>query len=323
MPTRTFILEGESKRFWDISWDGSAVEITSGKWGTQGRAREASFATAAARDAFIAAEIQKVEKKGYREIGEIAPAPDVAPPSAGKVATLRALVERRRRPAWLPRFEPGSDGSAVVRGPMTLDRDEAWPTCRQCGRDLTGLFELDLAGVPADHLRDDALVQLFWCEAWEESGSVDVCTASQGGWLARRHRRGGKKRHALTRRGAPFAIVDFTRYDELPPGVGDLRERFEAASQDVIDDLLRSVGATLEGAVDEYDALVRGLGLAARNEHKLGGFPTFVQEYERPFRHQIFQIEEKAPFDVNFGDLGAGHLLLGVEGAIEFTWASH
>lgn len=322
MPTRTFVLEGERKRFWDISWDGIDVEITSGTWGSQGRARSVLFPSESARDTFIAAEIKKIEKKGYRESSEIAPAPEVAPHNARKVAELRSLVEARRKPAWLPRFEPGSEGVGRIRGPMTLARDEPWPKCGACGGDLTGLFELDLAAVPAKQLRADALLQLFWCEAWEQDGN-DVCTIDPSGWLARRHGRDGEKRTGPSGRGAPFALVDWVQHDELPPAADELREHFERASQEVIDDLLRSVGATLEGAIDEYDAFVRGLGLAARNEHKLGGFPTFVQEHSRPFQEQVFQIEAKAPFDVNFGDLGAGHLLLLADGTIDFWWACH
>lgn len=326
MATRTFVLEGEPRRFWDVSWEGPLVEITSGKWGTQGRAREASFATLGEREAFVAAEIAKITRKGYREVNEVAPAPEVAP-DARKVAALRARIEARQVPAWLPTFAPGSEGIGVVRGPMTFDRDEPWPTCGVCGEPLAALLELDLARVPAEHLRADALVQLFWCEAWEELGRADVCSVSPRAWLARRRRRSGEKRASRATRGTPCAIVGFTRHEEAPLAVGALRADFEAASQETLDALLASVGAPADLNVtdpdDLHEAVVRALGLYPRNEHKLGGVPTFVQEYERPFRSQIFQLEAKAPFDVNFGDVGAGHVLLGADGTVHFTWASH
>jgi predicted DNA-binding WGR domain protein len=323
MPTRTFMLESPEKRFWDVSWDGAAVEITQGKWGTNGRAREVTFETEVERDAFVAAQIAKALKKGYREVTEIAPAADVS--YAKEIAALRAFVESRRRTAWLPQFEPGTEGIGVVRGPMTMAPGEPWPRCSSCGEEMSGLLELDLARVPADYLRQDSLVQLFWCEAWETKDAAPVvCAAASGGWLARRAPRGSDRRSIPNPRGAsPFAIVGFTPFDELPPSDPEIRARFEGLSAGLSDDeLLRSVGVTLKDSEDPVDAFLQALG-GARNEHKLGGFPTFVQAYTRPFSHQIFQIEMSSPFRVNFGDLGAGHLLLGEDGSVDFFWSCH
>jgi predicted DNA-binding WGR domain protein len=321
MPTRTFVLEGTEKRFWDISWEGPVVEITQGKWGTNGRAREATFETEAARDAFVDAQIAKVLKKGYGEVAEVAPAAEVS--YAKEVATLRAFVESRRQTAWLPRFEPGTEGIGVVRGPMTMAPGEPWPRCPSCGEGMSGLLELDLARVPAEHLRDDSLVQLFWCEAWEANDAAPVVCSASGGWLARRTLRGSNRRSGLNPRGAtPFAIVGFTPFDELPPSDPEISARFEELSPGLVDELLRSVGVTPQESEDLVDALLRGLG-PARNEHKLGGFPTFVQDCRLPFKRQIFQIEMSSPFKVNFGDLGAGHLLLGEGGSIDFFWSCH
>ena len=63
MPTRAFVLDRPKRRFWDISWAGPSVEITSGTWGADGRARNAMFSAERERDAFIAAEIAKIIKK--------------------------------------------------------------------------------------------------------------------------------------------------------------------------------------------------------------------------------------------------------------------
>jgi hypothetical protein len=117
--------------------------------------------------------------------------------------------------------------------------------------------------------------------------------------------------------------VGFTPFDELPWDDPELSARFEATPPGVLDDLLRSVGETPRGSEDALTAFVRGLGNPARNVHKLGGYPTFVQECRVPFSHAIFQIENGAPFNVNFGDLGAGHLLLGEGGRVEFFWSCH
>jgi len=332
MPTRSFVLgEGAERRFWDITWEGPAVEITSGKWGTNGRARDASFPSAAARDAFIDAEVKKVLKKGYRESGLVAPAADA--PTAAIARTVESL--RRRlvapmRPAWLPVFEQrdGDEAYGRVRGGMTLDADEEWPRCRSCREPLTGLFELDRSALPAPALRHDSVVQLFWCEAWEQrpiGADGNVCTVD-GGWVARLHRRGSHRRTFSTggRGQGTFAIVDWTRVEELPSRPEpSLREALDEGDDEVVQALVRSVGGTLDGDDDAYRACVRALGKEARTAHKLGGWPVFVQEYDKPFGSSLFQLEANAPFHVNFGDLGAGHLLLRGDGTLDFFWSCH
>jgi predicted DNA-binding WGR domain protein len=327
MGTRSFVLEGADKRFWDVSWDGPDVEITSGKWGKAGRARTETFTSATARDTFIAAEIAKVLKKGYVEIGEIAPAAD-APTAATEraVASLRNRIEKTRRRAFLPTFVEGSAGMARVRGPMTLDAGEVWPACPVCSAPLSGLFELDAHALPEPSLREDALVQLFWCEAWEGRKGAEVCTA-RGGWLARRRARTGTlhPQPAHARAPRPFAIVDWTAVDEIAPSPpSELREALDEADPEVIRALLRSVNAA-DGEEDPYRAVAKALGLAARTSPKLGGWPVFVQEppADVAAAHLLFQIEAAPPFDVNFGDVGAGQLVVDGRGALRFFWASH
>jgi predicted DNA-binding WGR domain protein len=327
MATRTFVLgEGGERRFWDITWEGAFVEISTGKWGTNGRASERSFETPEARDAFIQASILRATKKGYREVGDIAPAPDPAvstPAHEREVARIRRLVEANALPAWLPRFATGTEGLGVVRGPMTLARDEAWPRCGVCSEPLSALLELDLSRAPGP-LREECLVQLFGCEAWEARGSDRVCITDDAAWLARRHGLEGERRPPpASQRGTPSAITEWVPCIELPARPGALGAELDEAAPELIDELLRSVGATLDGAVDAYDAFVRGLGHQARNVHKLGGYPTFVQDDDAPGSRQLFQLEESEPFDVNFGDQGAGHLLLTPTKKLRFTWSSH
>jgi hypothetical protein len=69
--------------------------------------------------------------------------------------------------------------------------------------------------------------------------------------------------------------------------------------------------------------LTKGTGREARNANKLGGFPTFVQECDVPFAWPLFQLEAQEPFNANFGDIGAGHLLVSASGDLRFFWASH
>ena len=323
MPTRSFVFdENGSKKFWDITWDGPIVEITRGKWGTNGRAHEESFASPGERDAYIATQIARITKQGYREVVDVAPAADLATPDhATRAANVRAKVEKLARPAWLPVFGSG-DGAGRVRAPMTMTPGEPWPACPQCKRPLSGVFELDMTQLPAMHLRRDGVAQLFWCEAWEVEGG-DVCTAS-GGWLARWHAAGSHRVAGPRTTSTPRAIVDWTRIDELPRETPpEMKAIFDEGDPDLVAELLRSVGVVEAEDYDTFNGYAKGLGLAAVNKHKLGGHPTFVQECNVPFAHQLFQIEMQPPFDMNLGDLGAAHLLVDKRGELRFFWACH
>jgi predicted DNA-binding WGR domain protein len=324
MPTtRSFLLEqGGVKKFWDISWDGPTVEVTSGKWGTNGRAREKTFDSPTERDAYIAAQIAKVRKQGYIEVDTIAPTPDFATQDhAKRAAAVRAKVDRLLRPAWLPTFAPG-DGVGRVRAPMTLAPDEAWPTCPHCERPLSGVLELDMNQLPATHLRREGVAQLFWCEAWEADGG-DVCTVS-GGWLARWHAAGTHRVAGPRTSTSPIAIVDWERIDELPRDTPpEMKAIFDDGDPDLVAELLRSVGVDEAEDYDAFNAYAKGLRRGAVNKHKLAGYPTFVQECVVPFEHQLFQIEMQPPFDMNLGDVGAAHLLIDRRGELRFFWACH
>lgn len=322
MPTRAFVLEGPPKKFWDVSWDGGDVEITSGAWGTDGRAKSSSFDSPKERDAFIAAEIAKVVKKGYRETKDIAPASDAA--SAGSVLEANRLAARilgTTRRAWFPIFTTGDDGPHRVRGGMMLDPGEPWPVCPVCGEALTGLLELDRSALPDGAPKGDDLAQLFWCEAWERRPGAQPCPADDG-WLARLRPRTGERR---TGPGyEPVSITGWKGFDELAPRADEgLRQALDDADPEVIDALLRTRGAA-RNADDPYRAVAQASGKAARSIHKLGGWAVTVQESEDVDAGlALFQIEMQPPFNANFGDVGAAHLYLGPRGRLGFYWSCH
>lgn len=321
MPTRSFVIEeAGKKRFWDVSWEGGEVEISSGAWGTNGRARNRSFASVGERDAFIADEVKKVLKKGFVESGVVAPIADDPDSSVNRqAAAWRKRFEARVALAWAPVFGDGPEVHGRVRGAMTLLEHEAWPGCPSCGRPLSAVLELDRSRLPDKALRAKELVQLFTCEAWTNEEATSAACIFDG-WLARRHSPAGVLREGPRGRGTPTSIIGWTQFEELPPELEEpLREQLEHEACEVIE-------ALLDGAEDDgltYRSWAKASGKAARNVHKLGGFPTFVQECSVTFTRQLFQLECGQPFDVNLGDVGAGHLLLRPSGDVHFFWASH
>lgn len=322
MPTRTFVIEKDGKkRFWDVSWGGSEVEISSGAWGTSGRARNRTFASVSERDAFIAAEVLKVVKQGFVETGTVAPVFDEPGTRVGrKVTAWRERFEALAAPAWLPTFGEGPEVHGRVRGPMTLAAAEPWPVCPSCRRRLSPVLELDRTRLPDARLRANDLVQLFVCEAWRsEEATSRGCIFD--GWLARVHALGGVLRDEAPAFGTRTSIIGWTQIVELPPELDQaLRNELEAEEPEVIEALLR--GAEDDG-ISPYRSWAEASGRAARNVHKLGGFPTFVQECSWPYVAQLFQVEARLPFSLNLGDVGAGHLLLMPLGEVRFFWASH
>ncbi len=328
VPTRTFVVEANGvRRFWDVTWDAGEVEISSGKWGSSGRARNLSFASVAERDAFIATEIRKVMKKGFVEANGVAPAPDAPTPNiTHRVDTWRRCFEALWVTAWLPVFgAPAPVDHGRVRGPMTLRADEGWPACPSCSRPMSALLELDCTRLPAAHLRRPTLVQLFGCEAWSsEEESSARCILK--GWLARLHAPGDPRHSGPNTHGKETSIIGWTAIEELPlKPEAELLARFDEEDHEVFKALVQSAGGTLqeETGFAAYSAWANATGRIARNLHKLGGIPTFVQDCTVPFSHLLFQIEANDPFDVNFGDLGAGHLLLKASGGVSFYWAGH
>lgn len=322
MPTRSFVIEeAGKKRFWDVSWEGGEVEISSGAWGTSGRARNRSFTSVGERDAFIEAEVRKVLKKGFVEGSAVAPVADDPHSNVDrKAAAWRKKFEALVAPAWAPIFGEGSDVHGRVRGPMTLLPHEPWPVCPSCKRPLTAVLELDRSRLPDKALRAKDLVQLFTCEAWTNEEPTSASCIFEG-WLARRHAPAGALREGPAGRGQRTSIIGWTQFDELPAELeAALHEQLEHEACEVIEALLQ--GAEDDG-VSIWRSWAKASGKAARNVHKLGGFPTFVQECSVPFTRQLLQLECNQPFDVNLGDIGAGHLLIRPSGEVTFFWASH
>ena len=323
--TRSFVLQSDAeKRFWDITWDGPMVEISSGKWGTTGRSRDRKFALERERDAFIADEIRKTLKKGYLESNTLAPIAAAPNPQLSRAQAFIAQLESMRRSAARPVFSSTVGAFGTVRGPMMLDAEEPWPLCSQCGKPLSALLELDLEKVPIMSLQSGAVAQVFWCEASEQPSAKIICT---GGYLARFHRRTSRivEGPPPTRR-VTIHIADWIMFAELPP-YDALRDAMTARLENV--DFVNALATLVPGidtdaaGIDVYNALTISMGAPETNEHKLGGWPTFVQAGPNPASVQIFQLEHGAPFTINFGDGGAGHLFFDTKGQLEFYWSCH
>jgi hypothetical protein len=184
------------------------------------------------------------------------------------------------------------------------------------------VLELDRSRLPDPGLRAQGLVQLFTCEAWTSDEATSAACIFDG-WLARTHEPSGVSREGPAPHHQRTGLCGWTQFLELPPALDRaLDDELEAEAPEVIEALLRGVSAEDTGR-SVYRTWAEGSGQAARNVHKLGGFPTFVQECPLKYTRQLFQLECNGPFDLNLGDIGAGHLLLTPSGEVRFYWASH
>jgi predicted DNA-binding WGR domain protein len=132
-PRRFELIEGTSRKFWEIDVDGAAHTIRFGRIGTTGQQKAKAFATVAAATADAAKLIKEKVSKGYREVatGASRPASASAAPTAPprptasvSVAPARPIAPAPAAPAPTPPAPRGLATrytlTAAGRAPMIL-----------------------------------------------------------------------------------------------------------------------------------------------------------------------------------------------------------
>ena len=164
MQVRTLSFRNGS-RFWEISWGGLEVEITSGTLGKSGRATQHLFASEAELEAFVENRVAAAQKKGFVSTEQQAPTPELHERDRELERALKTLNEWERT-AYLPVLEPRPLGLADARhdkfGGMPFISDEApWPELD--GAPMTFLFQLE-PGKRLQAFPKGALLQCFYTE---------------------------------------------------------------------------------------------------------------------------------------------------------------
>lgn len=89
------LVHPEKGRFWEVHWEGTLAETTSGALGTNGRSTGKSFATARDADEWVADQLGKRRKEGFTELTD--PGVAVALPQPGS-RLVELFLQIRERP---------------------------------------------------------------------------------------------------------------------------------------------------------------------------------------------------------------------------------
>jgi predicted DNA-binding WGR domain protein len=99
-PMRRFeFSDGSSNKFWQITRDGTSLTVTFGKIGTAGQTQLKELATEAAAIAEHDKLVKEKTKKGYAEVGAVAPAPGAAPVAAAAAVKKAPKAAKEAEPA--------------------------------------------------------------------------------------------------------------------------------------------------------------------------------------------------------------------------------
>lgn len=122
------MIEGASKKFWEVSVDGAAFTVTFGRIGSAGSTKTTPCASPAAAQAEADKLIKEKTKKGYQEVGGAAPgAPNWRPPEHyGTHQHTRRFMNYA-----VAGFDPESDGEADDESGR-----KSYPTLRNLDRQV-------------------------------------------------------------------------------------------------------------------------------------------------------------------------------------------
>ena len=247
------------------------------------------------------------------------------------------------RPGWRPQTtpeEPTTSASKFCGAPWLLPHEVA-PTCAHCGRELQLFVQLELDALPAAY--GTGVLQLYYCvgQVGPEPDGHPACWAEDA-WEPFSDR--SSLVRVVPRQGLQAMVTSVARMKEFPPAaiVGwvpmvDLPDPadHEAAGLIVDDDpdtgittvRCPDLGIEFQGRIDDLEVYEV---CAAADGDKLGGWPLWVQDDERPScprcsatMRVVFQIDSENHVPYMFGDSGVGHITQCPEhhDVVAFGWA--
>ncbi|MFY0540429.1 WGR domain-containing protein [Nannocystis pusilla] len=105
------LVEGSSSKFWEIAVDGETMSVCYGRIGTDGTAKDKTFASAAEAEREASKLVAEKTKKGYAEVSSAgaakpAKAEDEAKPAKAKAAKVEAEDEAKPAKAKAAKTKP-------------------------------------------------------------------------------------------------------------------------------------------------------------------------------------------------------------------------
>lgn len=211
------LVDGGSAKFWEIGRDGVDVTVRFGRLGTDGQTKVKSLADADAAEAHVAKLVAEKEKKGYRLLGETAPAtptePAVTKTTAEPEPDEDAFV---MRPTWrryaLARRDRGTpvfrqDDEAISLAALSLEK--ALPR-------LDAMF--------ADPRSDEVLVEAGRAYLAGEANPLGAAIVRMAATYDTYDRKspGSFTHHWIAKHGAVFAAEAIMRCTEVHLSVDDI-----------------------------------------------------------------------------------------------------
>jgi|GEM_PF-4003161 len=266
--TRTFLCTRDGALlFVEISWQGSDVEVVTGKVGTAGRGSPKVFEDITERDAFIAKRVHRALREGFVEgVPADVPAPESPDPAERRVTVL---LKKHKTTAYLPRVDvDDARRASKFGGTPWLATADTWPACSGCSQPLRFVCQLALADVPEPArwaFRSD-LLQLFLCDSTGKAGDPEwLCQAQGKGWEA-------------------FAPSTVVRHVSCAAGPGDIRDALPL----LLLDLRRR--CSLE-RMASYCRITGDEGHAKTWEARIGTEQVDPKSYDVPGSVEQFQLE--------------------------------
>lgn len=206
------------------------------------------------------------------------------------------------RTAYKPIVEPG-DGTPTdskFSGTPWLAEHEKWPTCPNCDNSMQLFVQLNLATLPEEHREKHGtgLLQMFYCTNEDPMCECDCeAYAPFSKSVVTRIVQPNGAGAAVPPDGRPEApfpakrIVGWNPMEDYPNG-----------------EELDAIGGRLS---DEEESDYEW----PKQEDKLGGWPSWVQNMEYPSCRKcgkqmelVFQIDSEDNLPYMFGDVGCGHI---------------
>jgi uncharacterized protein YwqG len=220
--------------------------------------------------------------------------PDSSPPNK-EIVALKGRLESHKRTAWEPVTEEGDGGifSSKFSGLPYLAKNEDWPNCQRCGKEMNLFLQLNLETLPNGQQMKfgEGLLQLFYCthcDDWKPFSAAHLVRLIEVNTI------GSEAHPSLPQTIAPKKIIGWKPFDDYPAWDEWEALGFEAFSDEVIE------------ALED---------MTAQDGDKLSGWLYSAQGFLPPAcpkcgktTELVFQIDSNKNLDYMFGDAGCGRI---------------